>query len=484
MDGNWRPLLRWFLGVLALALVSGPLGDSSVAAMPDATVIRTVSITNVTDVSFTVNWVTDFQVPGSGSLHYGTTKDNLSAVLVENTLGGALGDIHSITVSGLDASTTYYFTIHDASLVASNNGSLYSVTTGKTLSTAPPIYFVSGTVTQADGKTPVVGALVTVRVTDYNNLNPNGISTSAPLSGLSAANGNWVITFAPRLPDSSGLFQFNPNGGDSLLASVEAGSQGNSGTHTFPLTLDANGKMTAGVLTVAPGTVPTDTPVPLGGTPAATATGTPTIEPTLAASPLPTDTVPPTVTPRVTIAPAATAIREAPTAAPPPPSPTPVEPSPVPAEVIGQRPVASPTHVTSNPSASEATPAVGSRPSVATPIAPGGNPSVAPTPFGVPTVIPLFSTPSLRFQNPPTATPRVVGLVQAGTATAASGNVPPSSVVTAVPPVSASVATGSEGASPLRQLTALFAGAFGLLGVGLAILAIGVVSQMRHGDDA
>ena len=473
-NGSWHRYARVILGILALAFASELAGYSRVAAMPDATFIRSVSIANVTDTSFTVNWVTDFQVPSSGSLHYGTNKDNLSSVLQENTIGGALGDVHSVTVSGLDASTTYYFTILDAGLVASNNGSLYLVTTGKSLSTPPPIYVVSGTVTQADGKTPVIGALVTVRVTDYNNLNPSGISPSAPLSTMSAANGSWSVNFAPRLPDGSALFQFNPNGGDTLLVSVEAGSQGNSGTHSYALALDANGKYSVGPgpLTVAPGTVPTDTPVPLGGTPQPTATGTPTTVPTVEASPSPTSTVTPKITPRVTIVPTVTAIRAAPTAAPPPPSPTSSEPSPVPAEVVGERPPVSPTHVTTNPPVSEATPA------------PGARPSAAPTPFTVPTVVPLFPSPPPRFQGPPTVTTRVVGVTNALTATAASGNGPSSSAVTAVPPASTAVTSSTVEASPLRQLTALLAGAFGLLGVGLVILAVGVVSQMRRGDGA
>ncbi|HLH73994.1 MAG TPA: fibronectin type III domain-containing protein [Chloroflexota bacterium] len=465
--------LRFLLTLGAVALVAGGvLSNPRVSdAMTEATFIRSVSWTNVTDTTFTVNWVTDFAVPGSGSIHYGTSRDNLSTTVSESVVAGAPGDVHSVNVSGLEPNTTYYFEIHDASLIASNNGNLYSVTTGKTLTTQPPIYYLSGTVTQTDGKTGVVGALVTVRIADYANLNGNLGSTSAPLSTQSGAGGNWQIFLDPRTQDGSAFFQFNPNGGDSLVVTIEAGQQGNGGTRTIPLAIDSNGRAIAGSMPVALGTVPTDTPVPNGGTVVPTATVTPTTAP-----PTPTNTPRPASTPQITGVPTATTAPSATattqisvTAIPTPSTPAPTanpqanllaEPTkmPIPLQVVSPtqpNPASpTPTELRQSPPRAQLVP-----------------PSVGAT-TGAPTMAPLRASPPPDFRSLPTATatPSRVGAANVVTITA---------VPLVVTPAMNSPGEASA-QSPLSQIVALLAGAFGLLGLGLVMLVFGVVGQMRR----
>src|SRR5947209_10285862 len=64
-------------------------------------------ITNLSDRSVTLTWETTQQV-FAGAVTYGATKPP-SLRVTESGISGALGDVHTITLNGLAAQKTYYF---------------------------------------------------------------------------------------------------------------------------------------------------------------------------------------------------------------------------------------------------------------------------------------------------------------------------------------------------------------------------------------
>jgi chitodextrinase len=97
---------------------------------------RRLQITNVTDTSFTVSWVTD--EPTVGYLRYGTTPDTQTIVTDDrDQLSGDTSDyrVHHVTVRGLTASSQYYFEVGSGgeSDLYDNDGVPYEVNTGKSL---------------------------------------------------------------------------------------------------------------------------------------------------------------------------------------------------------------------------------------------------------------------------------------------------------------------------------------------------------------
>src|SRR5690554_6492204 len=67
---------------------------------------KNIQISNITDTSFTVSYTTDTDV--LGSVRYGTAASELSSVETESTTPSTL---HHITVSNLNPTTEYFFTI-------------------------------------------------------------------------------------------------------------------------------------------------------------------------------------------------------------------------------------------------------------------------------------------------------------------------------------------------------------------------------------
>src|SRR5262245_24235978 len=92
--------------------------------------IRNATWTNVTDTSFTVNWVTSSPLPGSGSVFYGTSATSATSQVGEQPkISGAAGDVHDAVVVGLIPSTTYFFAVSVAGTVDNNGGAYYQVKT-------------------------------------------------------------------------------------------------------------------------------------------------------------------------------------------------------------------------------------------------------------------------------------------------------------------------------------------------------------------
>lgn len=74
---------------------------------------KNFSITNVTDVSFTVSWETE--KPLTGYLIFGESKENLHSKVFDNMASGNMSSYtstrHAITLTNLEADREYFFKI-------------------------------------------------------------------------------------------------------------------------------------------------------------------------------------------------------------------------------------------------------------------------------------------------------------------------------------------------------------------------------------
>jgi hypothetical protein len=94
---------------------------------------KDVRITNVTDTTFTVSYITDDSV--LGSIKFGKAGQTDQVALDDRDTSGGSKEytIHYITVKNLDPATKYTFTITSGSEIFSNNTAPYEVTTATQL---------------------------------------------------------------------------------------------------------------------------------------------------------------------------------------------------------------------------------------------------------------------------------------------------------------------------------------------------------------
>ena len=111
---------------MALVLVASTAGKSLAETLQGAGNL-TLYVTNVSDRGFTVSWTTDNAV--TAEVRYGAGKPPaLSGV----DMGGpGPTTIHYFTISGLAASTTYYFEVQSGNELDDNGGAYYSVITAR-----------------------------------------------------------------------------------------------------------------------------------------------------------------------------------------------------------------------------------------------------------------------------------------------------------------------------------------------------------------
>lgn len=176
--------------ILAAGLVGGIflVNSKNLGFLPRAspeTTPKNLKITNVTDTSFTVSWVTDSKTPGY--VKYGTSASNLTTTITDDRdqISGSVGLFmtHHVTVRSLNAQTTYYFKIGTGtSELYDNSGSPYQTQTTSAISaSAKTIY---GNVLSPDtGSTG--GALVYITG-----------DTISPLSTIAQSSGSFVLSLA------------------------------------------------------------------------------------------------------------------------------------------------------------------------------------------------------------------------------------------------------------------------------------------------
>lgn len=176
------------LGVIVIGivfttfLVKGP-SQFQIQANPKNDPVN-VQITNVSDTSFTVAYVTDDKV--IGTINYSTNPEDLNNIALDerDQLSQEVNEYqaHSITANNLEPNTSYYFTITSGDEKFDNNGEPYFAKTGNRIS-APPSTQVpmAGTILNPDG-TSISDGIVFVT-----------ISGAGKISGLVKNKGNYTI---------------------------------------------------------------------------------------------------------------------------------------------------------------------------------------------------------------------------------------------------------------------------------------------------
>lgn len=210
------------LFVLVAGLVVGSIlfsqgtGVFSPRATPETTP-KLVKITNVTDRSFSVSFLTEEST--TAFIKYGTEPDrlNLQAGDDRDQLYGTVKDysVHHISASSLEQKTKYYF------VIGTNNGALYDdngepfeVITSVRGGTPPEAKTIFGSVTTPQGG-PAAGSIV------YAKLDEAG-----ELSQLVQESGSWAIALSnARKQDGSGYANISTNSTLVLLAQGNSQSQ-------------------------------------------------------------------------------------------------------------------------------------------------------------------------------------------------------------------------------------------------------------------
>jgi len=159
-----------------------------------------LTITNVTDSSFTVTYLTEAETVGS--VNYG--KDQKLGQIARddrdqqsNTLNSRI--IHNITIRSLSPLTKYYFSITNGQETYLNEGSPYIAQTGKVISDLPPDQLpLSGKVITVSGTTPKE-ALISA-----------SIDGSQTISTLLKEDGSYILPLnSLRNSDFSSYFDFS-----------------------------------------------------------------------------------------------------------------------------------------------------------------------------------------------------------------------------------------------------------------------------------
>ncbi len=150
---------------------------------------KEVRITNVSDKSFSVSWITDKATVGFVSFGESATTLNQTSPDTDDSAK----NVHTITVVGLSANKDYFFKLSSDGVLKDNNGIAWKVRTGPTLSVSTNSQIVSGNVVTSTGQ-PVTQAIVYINV-----------SGSSSISAKVSANGSWVLPLSKlRTSDLAG----------------------------------------------------------------------------------------------------------------------------------------------------------------------------------------------------------------------------------------------------------------------------------------
>jgi hypothetical protein len=175
-------------------------------------VISGVASQNITATGATISWLTD--VASSSQVEYGTTTAYSSTMIV-NT---ALVTSHSVTLTGLTASTTYHFQV--MSVDANNNVSTSGdgTFTTQAASDTPPV------ITGVAASSLTSGGAVITWTTDEAATSQVDYGLTAAYGISSALNGTLVtghsITLSGLTPSTTYHYQVNSEDGSKNLASA------------------------------------------------------------------------------------------------------------------------------------------------------------------------------------------------------------------------------------------------------------------------
>lgn len=234
-----------FSGLLAgLVLVRTTVGRPTQASAEETP--SDVRITNVTDTSFTVSWITAKST--SGFVQYGPAGSDPDLVVSDerDLRSGSVGNYftHYVNVQGLTASTDYEFKIGSGRGLFGQNGSdiVHKIRTGPTISETPTADVAYGQVNTISGE-PADGALLYVE-----------LEGAADLSTLVKTSGSWVVPLSTaRAADLSEYLEYDRETSVLELTAMD----GHGGTSTIAAATKDDSPLATIVIGA---TTPTDTP--------------------------------------------------------------------------------------------------------------------------------------------------------------------------------------------------------------------------------
>jgi len=178
-------------------------------------------VTNVGNMSFTISWVS--QDAEQGSVNYGASASSLDNTTYDERGQTTEDDTHHVTITGLTASTPYYYEIVSGGATYNNGGVPYEITTGPGLDFKMPDP-ITGTAYKTGGVTAAEGTIIYV-----------SIGTSQVLSTLVDSSGAWGLDIAAiRAADYQSYYTYS----DSDNITVEAqGAADGLATQTVTVTI-------------------------------------------------------------------------------------------------------------------------------------------------------------------------------------------------------------------------------------------------------
>ncbi len=204
----WQKRLPTFIGIgiLVIALMAGvyvtTIGGGPGVFAPRATAETTpqkIKVTNITDSSFTISFVTSDKT--AGFVKYGEEENSTKSQASDDRdqLSGSVGEfnVHHITVRGLQANTTYYYLLGTGSRnTFDNNGQAFKVTTTKRSGAPSAAKTAYGNVLNESGG-PAEGSVVYVTIEgvgEMSSLVKNSGSWAIPLSNARTSDGSGYAT--------------------------------------------------------------------------------------------------------------------------------------------------------------------------------------------------------------------------------------------------------------------------------------------------
>lgn len=175
---------------------------------------KEVKITNLTENSVSVSWITESEV--IGSVNYGTNS-SLGVTALEDRIGTTKTRVHHVTLKPLQPATTYYFKITSGKGQYGNGSNAYATKTASLIGTPPPPQTVYGTLLNEDGTAFSGRGIVYVSI-------PGGGQASTVIN---PTNGNWSISISTiRTKDLSSFVNLTSN--TSLTLDIQAAQLGTS----------------------------------------------------------------------------------------------------------------------------------------------------------------------------------------------------------------------------------------------------------------
>lgn len=214
-DSLWYKRIPTLLGLLLLGIGMVSLNyaiHNSVFFLTRATppyAPEEIRITNVTDTSFSVSYVTKEAVVGSLSYGINSTGDKFALDDRDQQSGNPMPYfMHHITVKNLKPNTTYYFTINSKDKSFLNNDQPFTVKTLPTLKDNPT------------KQPPIVGSVFHQDGTKSNDVIVFLVTENAQtLSVLTKQDGSFIIPLnALRTKDYTSYFTFTDSSVIKLLA--------------------------------------------------------------------------------------------------------------------------------------------------------------------------------------------------------------------------------------------------------------------------